>query len=78
MSDMSTHNGDVLLHLGRLEGKVDALLHSRDRHEVELTVLQRAVSDLQHSRAKLLGACLALGGVSSIAVQLIQTYLKHS
>ncbi len=74
----SQHNGDVLLHLGRLEGKVDALLHSRDRHEAELTTLQRAVSNLEHSRAKLLGACMALGGVASIAVQLIQTYLRHS
>jgi hypothetical protein len=72
------HHGDVLLHLGRLEGKVDALLHSRDRHESELSGLQSAVSDLQHSRSKLLGVCLTLGGVSSIAVQLIQTYLKHT
>lgn len=62
--------GDILLALGRLEGKVDALIAQQSRTQSELDALEKRLRILEGSKALLLGACTMLGGLSSYLVTL--------
>lgn len=63
--DHENHENLVLLNLGRLEGKMDALLQSINRHDQDLEMLSRSVQDLERSRAKFIGICLATSTAAS-------------
>jgi hypothetical protein len=49
-------NEEILLALGRLEGKVDAMMTSLRLQEQELKNLDKRIRELEQSRAWMLGA----------------------
>ncbi len=56
---------DLLLALGRLEGKVDALIASHKSQDEALGRLEKRMRALESSRSWLVGAAAALGAISS-------------
>tara|TARA_S200002703_G_scaffold51608_3_gene44850 strand:- start:13967 stop:14176 length:210 start_codon:yes stop_codon:yes gene_type:complete len=68
---MSDTPNDVLLALGRLEGKVDALIAQEVRTQEDISQLDQRVRLLEGSKALLFGACTALGAVASYLVSLV-------
>jgi len=51
---------EILLALGRLEGKVDALIAQQLRTQTVLSDLDKRVRQLESSRAMLIGVCTVL------------------
>ena len=62
--------GDIMLALGRLEGKVDALMAQETRTQGSLRALETRVRYLEGSKALLFGICMALGTAASYLVTL--------
>ena len=62
----------VLLALGRLEGKVDALMSQQSKHQVDMDSLDVRVRHLEGSKALLFGACAVLATGASYIVTLLQ------
>ena len=61
---MSTQD-DLLLAIGRLEGKVDSVLATMNRHGEELERLDHRIRRLEQSKSWMLGAAAVVGAVSS-------------
>lgn len=61
---------DILLALGRLEGKVDALMAQQLRTQGSVDDLDKRVRHLEGSRALLLGGCTALASAASYLITL--------
>ena len=61
---------DILLALGRLEGKVDALMAQQLRTQGSVDDLDIRVRHLEGSRALLLGGCTALASAASYLITL--------
>lgn len=55
----------ILIAVGRLEGKVDSLLHNQNRTEKDLDEHDARLSKLERSRAWLVGAGAATGALLS-------------
>ena len=68
---MTDSPGDILLALGRLEGKVDALMAQESRTQTDLDGLEDRVRILEGSRAILFGACAVIGSLVSYVVALL-------
>lgn len=64
------NQGDIMLALGRLEGKVDALMAQETRTQGSLRALETRVRYLEGSKALLFGICMALGTAASYLVTL--------
>ena len=62
----------VLLALGRLEGKVDALMSQQSKHQADMDSLDVRVRHLEGSKALLFGACAVLATGASYIVTLLQ------
>lgn len=62
--------GDIMLALGRLEGKVDALMAQETRTQGNLRDLDTRVRYLEGSKALLFGICMALGTAASYLVSI--------
>lgn len=62
---------EILLALGRLEGKVDALMSRQSRHDKELSHQERRIRHLEQSKAWLFGVAACIGGVVSVIVTFI-------
>ena len=56
---------DLLLALGRLEGKVDSILATMGQHGEELSKLDNRLRKLEQSKAWMLGAAAVVGALSS-------------
>ena len=65
---MIENPGDILLALGRLEGKVDALIAQQLRTQDTLEELDRRVRQLENSRTLILGVCTVLATIASFIV----------
>jgi hypothetical protein len=61
---------DLMLALGRLEGKMDALLQMQRLHSEELQNQEERIRLLEHSRSFTIGAAAFAGALSSIAFSL--------
>ena len=61
---MSTQD-DLLLAIGRLEGKVDSVLATMNRHGEELERLDHRIRRLEQSKSWILGAAAVVGAISS-------------
>jgi hypothetical protein len=68
---VSESPGDILLALGRLEGKVDSLISQERRTRADITDIEHRLRQLEHSKALLFGACTVLASLTSYAVTLI-------
>ena len=64
-------NEEILLALGRLEGKVDSLITTQAVHNEELARHDKRLRDLEQSKSWVLGVAAAIGAVASILVNMI-------
>lgn len=62
---------EVLIALGRLEGKVDAMMTSLRIQEEELRILENRIRDLEQSRAWMLGAAAIISVIAGFIVKII-------
>lgn len=67
---MSDSPGEILLALGRLEGKVDALITQQMRTQEDIDSLDQRVRVLEGSKAWMLGAATVVGAITSYIVKL--------
>ena len=66
-------NDELLLALGRLEGKVDALITRQTVHDEELDRMDSRLRKLENSRSWLMGASAAIGASMSFLIQWLTT-----
>ncbi len=66
-------NDELLLALGRLEGKVDALITRQTLHDEELDRMDSRLRKLENSRSWLMGASAAIGASMSFLIQWLRT-----
>jgi len=64
---------DILMALGRLEGKVESLIHLQRTHAEDMDRLDKRVRLLEQGRASLIGGATV---VSAIAATLISWIFK--
>lgn len=62
---------EIMLAIGRLEGKVDALLQMQRLQEDQLKNHEGRLRELEHSKSFAVGAAAIIGAVVSAAVSLI-------
>ena len=62
---MMADQQDLLLAIGRLEGKVDSILATMRQHGEEIERIDNRVRKLEQSKAWLLGGAAVIGAVSS-------------
>tara|TARA_R100000808_G_scaffold13906_2_gene33330 strand:- start:20049 stop:20252 length:204 start_codon:yes stop_codon:yes gene_type:complete len=62
-------NEELLLALGRLEGKMDALITRQAVHDEELERMDVRLRNLEQSRSWLMGASAAIGASFALIVQ---------
>ena len=62
---------EILIALGRLEGKVDALMTRQTVHDEELGMHDKRLRDLEQSKAWLLGAAAILGAAGAFLVDAV-------
>lgn len=60
-----TSQDDLLLAIGRLEGKVDSILATMTHHGEELDQLDHRLRRLEQSKSWMLGAAAVAGAISS-------------
>ena len=61
----------ILIAIGRLEGKVDSLIRTLGAHSETLSRHDSRIRSLEQGRAWLLGASAMAGAFSSVVVKLI-------
>jgi len=66
-------NEELLLALGRLEGKVDSLITRQAVHDERLERIDIRVRTLENSRSWLMGASAAIGASVSMLFQWLRT-----
>lgn len=64
-------NEEILLALGRLEGKVDSMMTSLRVQEQELKVLEKRIRELENNRAWMLGAAAVISAIAGLIVKKI-------
>lgn len=64
-------DNEILIALGRLEGKVDALITRQAIHDEELDRHDKRLRELEQSRAWILGAAAVIGAVAAFLVNMI-------
>lgn len=64
-------NEEILLALGRLEGKMDSMMTSLRIQEQELKVLDERIRELEQSRSWLLGAAAIISFAAGLIVKFI-------
>lgn len=62
-------NNEILLALGRLEGKVDSLISRQKLVDEELDRHESRLRNLEQSRSWLLGAAAVVGAVAAFLVE---------
>jgi hypothetical protein len=65
-----THSSEaeVMLALGRLEGKMDAILQMQRIQEEQIKSHDQRIRDLEHSRSFILGMAALVGAVASAGI----------
>lgn len=62
---------EILIALGRLEGKVDALISRQAIHDEKLDRHDKRLRELEQSKSWILGAAAVFGGLASILINFI-------
>jgi hypothetical protein len=70
----SSHNDELFLAIGRLEGKVDSILSQQSRQNDEIKAHDARIRSLEHSRGYMLGWSAAIGAGMSLAANYL---IKH-
>lgn len=66
-------NNEILLALGRLEGKVDSLISRQKLVDEELDRHESRLRNLEQSRSWLLGAAAVVGAVAAFLVEKVNS-----
>ena len=74
MSEAISNQGELLLAIGRLEGKMDSLLQSYENLELDMKDLARRVNTLEKERSRLYGAGFVLALIGSGVMWVITTF----
>jgi len=61
----------LLLLIGRLEGKLDALIQSSHRQSVQIVEIESRLMRLEASRAWLVGAASVISVIATVAYNLV-------
>lgn len=69
-------NEEILIALGRLEGKMDAMMTSLRIQEEELKVLDSRIRDLEQSKAWLVGAAAVVSAIVGIVIKFVPGTIK--
>ena len=64
-------DNEILIALGRLEGKVDALIARQALLDQEIEKLDHRLRSLEQSKSWVVGAAAAIGAILSLSVQWI-------
>tara|TARA_R110002096_G_scaffold358045_2_gene551209 strand:+ start:196 stop:405 length:210 start_codon:yes stop_codon:yes gene_type:complete len=64
-------DNEILIALGRLEGKVDALIARQAIHDEELDRHDKRLRDLEQSKSWLLGIAAAVGAVAGFVINYV-------
>ncbi len=59
------HESELLLAIGRLEGKMDALIQMQRTQEEQIKLHDERLRELEHSKAFLMGIAALAGAASS-------------
>lgn len=62
---------DILMALGRLEGKVESLIHLQRSHAEEMDRIDKRVRLLEQGRSALLGGAAVVGAVAATIISWI-------
>ena len=68
---MTTHDENLFLALGRLEGKVDSLLALQKSQEEQLNGHDERIRTLESSRSFIMGGAAIVGAAASTVVNLL-------
>ena len=68
---MAVEDKEILLALGRLEGKVDALMTQQNNTRVDLEQHDSRLSILENSKSVLVGSCVIIAALISYAVTIL-------
>ena len=69
-----SHDTELMLAIGRLEGKMDALIQSHERLQGDMKSLSRRVNTLEKERSLLYGAGFILALVGSGIMWMVTTF----
>ena len=64
-------DNEILIALGRLEGKVDALITRQSLHDEELDRHDKRLRELEQSKSWLIGAAAASGAFAGFIMNLV-------
>lgn len=64
-------NEELLLALGRLEGKMDALIQMQHMQQEDIKLHDERIRSLEHSRGTFLGASAVMGAVGGSILSLL-------
>jgi|TARA_R100000388_G_C7094978_1_gene89443 hypothetical protein len=64
-------DNEILIALGRLEGKVDALITRQAVHDEELKRHDKRLRELEQSKSWLMGAAAIAGALAGILVSVV-------
>ena len=68
---------ELFLALGRLEGKMDALLQMQRIQEEQIKNHEERLRELEHSRSFTLGMAAAIGAAVSLTLNVIVKFFVH-
>ena len=68
---MAVEDKEILLALGRLEGKVDALMTQQKNTRVDLEQHDSRLRILENSKSVLVGSCVIIAALISSAVTIL-------
>ena len=64
-------DNEILIALGRLEGKVDALITRQAVHDEALNRHDKRIRNLEQSKSWILGAAAMVGGLVSLLINFV-------
>lgn len=68
---MMQSDHEVMLAIGRLEGKLDSLLQVRAQHQQDIKELDDRVRTLEHARAFIIGGAGAVSAAVSLLLNIM-------
>lgn len=74
---MSHSDSEILLAIGRLEGKVDTLIQLQRIHEERLNDHDQRIRSLENSKATLYGAAAIFGSLSAAIITLASKFIPE-
>ena len=73
---MQENDKEILLALGRLEGKVDSIISRQMVHDEELDRHDQRIRNLEQSKSWVIGAAAAVGAIVSVVINMIGNKLS--